>query len=84
MDQYVIHYMTEGSIPPIKGGNHMSKLLCRILCLTAAMVILFTVGASASTIWYVKTDDGKNLNVRSDPWKAPNNVIDKIPYRTPV
>lgn len=62
----------------------MNKVLCRVLCLAMAMMILFTVGASASTIRYVKTGDGKNLNVRSDPWKAADNVIDKIPYRMKV
>lgn len=58
----------------------MKKTIIRIICLAAVMVMAFSAVASAATTWYVKTPNGKSVNVRSTPSKANGNVLDQIPY----
>jgi len=58
----------------------MKKTFFCIICLAAVMMMAFTTVASAATTWYVKTPNGKSVNVRSAPYKAEGNVVDQIPY----
>lgn len=62
----------------------MKKTLCLVLVLmTVAIAILPLFSASAETLKYVKTGNGKSLNVRSEP-RFGDNIIATIPYGTAV
>lgn len=65
----------------------MKKIVLRTLCLLAvailALVPLFAQADGNYGYFYVKTDNGKTVNLRSDPWKG-DNVIARIPYRSLV
>ena len=62
----------------------MKKTLCLILALlTVALATLPLFCAVADTRMYVKTGNGKSLNVRSEP-KMGDNIIATIKYRTAV
>ena len=65
----------------------MKKSFVRILCLAAVLVFaLMSVSYAANYgYFYVKTGNGKTLNVRSSPLKAGNsNIIARINYRSYV
>lgn len=54
----------------------------KFLAMTAVLVVLMSVlavGAMADTVMYVKTGNGKTLNVRSEP-NAGDNVIYRFEY----
>ena len=63
------------------------KRLAQIVCLVAALIIgILPVLACAETnygYYYVKTSNGKSLNLRSEAYKA-DNVVAQLPYRTQV
>ncbi len=64
----------------------MKRILTRILCLAAVLIVGILPLACADGnygYYYVKTGNGKTLNVRSAAYKA-DNVIAQIPYRTKV
>lgn len=67
----------------------MKKLLVRALCLMAVLVLAIasvTTVASADdrAYKYVKTANGKSLNVRANPWKEQGNIVATVPYRAYV
>ncbi len=49
------------------------------LALIAMMLAMFIPSVASADSWYVYTDDGKSLNVRSEPAKG-NNVIGSLKY----
>lgn len=49
------------------------------LALIAMMLAMFIPSVASADSWYVYTDDGKSLNVRSEPMKG-NNVIGSLKY----
>ena len=58
----------------------MTKRFLSLLMMTMLLLTLFAPAAGAEDwIMYVYTENGKSLNVRSDPMVA-NNVIGGIPY----
>ena len=63
----------------------MKKTFIRILCLAAVLLIglLPMTVAGANSYYYVKTSNGKSLNLRSDAYKG-DNVIAQLPYRSYV
>lgn len=63
----------------------MKKLSVRMLCLVLVLMFAALSTASAATTnvreyKYIKTNSGIALNVRSDPWKAENNIVTSLPY----
>ena len=58
----------------------MKKTLLRVVCLAAVLMLVVCTCASASSYRYVKTGNGKTVNVRSNPWKESGNVIARLPY----
>ena len=64
----------------------MKKFLVSILCLTMVLAILLPMTAMAVErgYYYVKTGNGKGLNVRTEPKKASGNIVCSIPYRSYV
>ena len=59
----------------------MKKKLALSLAILMVAVLAVTAVASAQ-IMYVKTGNGKTLNVRSNPWKADNNIMAQVAYGT--
>lgn len=49
------------------------------LAFIAMMLAMFIPSVASADGWYVYTDDGKSLNVRSEPMKG-NNVIGSLKY----
>lgn len=64
----------------------MKKTLVRIICLTLIFIIgILPLAAAANQgYFYIKTGNGKGVNVRTDPFKASGNVVTTIPYRSYV
>lgn len=58
-------------------------LLCMVLVIMLGLLPLLSVSADSRGYRYVKTSNGKTVNLRSDPWKA-DNVITRLPYRSYV
>ena len=59
----------------------MKKNLVRILCVVMVLMIGILPLASARSYKYVKTANGKTVNVRSNPWKdGTRNVICRLNY----
>lgn len=58
-------------------------MLKRIMTLLAAVTLVIGLAAPAAsradTTMYVYTENGKNLNVRSDPWTG-DNIIGTLPF----
>lgn len=64
----------------------MKRILTRILCLAAVLIVGVMPLACADGnygYFYVKTSNGKSLNVRRDAYKG-DNIIAQIPYRSYV
>ena len=63
----------------------MKKTMVRVLCLMAVLMIgiLPVISANASAYYYVKTSNGRTVNVRTDAYKG-DNIICRIPYRSYV
>jgi len=59
----------------------MKKSLIRMLALTLALVSLCTGALAVTVTYYVKTPDGKTVNIRDE---KTNEVIGHIPYGTAV
>lgn len=58
----------------------MKKNLIRLACLVLVLMAgMMAVASAAEGYFYVKTGNGKTLNLRTDPWKA-DNVVTKLPY----
>lgn len=56
------------------------KRLFALICVLVLTAALIPVGASADNYWYVKTPNGKSLNLRREP-KSGNNVVTTAKYR---
>lgn len=59
----------------------MTKRLVSLALLAMTLVVLFIPAAMANETWYVYTDDGKTLNVRSQPR---GEVVGRLNYGDPV
>ena len=62
-------------------------MIKRFLVLIAALVLVMSACMTSALAYdrmYVKTGNGKTLNVRSEPTTAADNVILKFPYGTEV
>ena len=57
----------------------MKKILTFVLTLTLLLGLFLPSSSLAYFTMYVYTENGKTLNVRTDPWVG-DNVIGKIPY----
>lgn len=65
------------------------KTLTRVLCVVLAALLMAAPLAGLAAVkdrgyYYVKTEDGNGLNLRTEPRKADNNFLVKLPYRASV
>ena len=61
------------------------KRILSVLCIVALLALfVMPVGASASTVGYIKASNGGKVNVRSSMVTGASNVIDKLPTGTGV
>ena len=61
----------------------MKRKLSLFLALLMIAMVAVTSVASANT-YYIKSSNGKGVYVRSNPWKADNNILTSLPYGTAV